>query len=220
MRVDLIVPTSQTCLKMTLHGSQWAALLILLVACGWFPSTMKPFCLVSVFGATSPYTAWLLQNNPHLKSRSVWLRVLCVGTCALTVMSSLAWSIRLSKASVGSFSQGSMRLGPSEWRSRKCFGIALCEYIKLHKTKSMNICLTWEQDAHWDALQDSAHGFSGAERACSTADHLLHQQLHRLDGNRNTGTEHGHRLVVLLLCISNPLRHWCRKDWALMARQM
>lgn len=44
-------------------------------------------------------------------------------TCALAVMSSLAWSIMLSKASVDSFSQGSINPGPSVWggeTSSKC----------------------------------------------------------------------------------------------------
>lgn len=42
------------------------------------------------------------------------------------------------------------------------------------------LLLTGEQDAGGDALQDSAQGFSRTERACSAADHLLHQQLQSL----------------------------------------
>lgn len=41
-----------------------------------------------------------------------------VSTCVLAVMSSRAWSFMLSNTSVGSFSQGSIRPGPSVWRER------------------------------------------------------------------------------------------------------
>lgn len=47
------------------------------------------------------------------------------------------------------------------------------------------LCLTWEQDASGDALQDSAQGFSRTERACSAADHFLNQQLQSLDTKRH-----------------------------------
>lgn len=43
------------------------------------------------------------------------------------------------------------------------------------------VCVTWQQDAGGDALQDSAHCLPWAKWACGTADNLLHQQLHRLE---------------------------------------
>lgn len=49
--------------------------------------------------------------------------------------------------------------------------------------------VTWQQDACRDALQEPAHGFPWAEWACSTADHFLHQQLHRLEAEAESQKE-------------------------------
>lgn len=60
---------------------------------------------------------------------------------------------------------------------------------------SFCIYLTWEQDSCRDALQDSAHGLPWTEwRTYSAADHLLHQQLHRLVTEKQTN------LSTLLKC--------------------
>ena len=47
---------------------------------------------------------------------------------------------------------------------------------------------TWLQDARGDALEHPAHGLPGAEGAGGTADYLLHQQLHGLQGGTHTHT--------------------------------
>lgn len=67
------------------------------------------------------------------------------------------------------------------------------------------LLLTWEQDAGGDALQDSAQGFSWTERADSTADHLLHQQLQSLHTHKTPKGKQQSQVTLWLSQNSNIL---------------
>lgn len=70
------------------------------------------------------------------------------------------------------------------------------------------VCVTWQQDAGGDALQDSAHCLPWTKWACGTADNLLHQQLHRLEEETVKWKKTSHVTCILSYCLS--IKHQLR----------